>query len=446
MVMMRKVQLFAAPNQIPIITARERNLGLFAGRRWGKTKTVTLRILRRCLEQPRFPYCYVTPGYSQCKEVYEEMINVPYHNRLYNRWHLQPFPKIYLKNGSEVSFRSFERPEKLRGPGFGEVWVDEIQNVAEKLFWQIIAPLTADQRGTIGVSGQFRGKNWYYKQFFLRGQPGTPEYSPLYRSWIQPTSTGLMFSGADGAAELEHIKGITPRVIWEQEYDCIPSASIARVFPDSDLQRISRPGLLRALYAGEAPSSDGTDARRLEGHVYIAGLDLGRVVTHPAMVVFDVTAGAVVFAERWDLGRLHADYAMRAGQIARGFRCPVVVDTTAGATGGHAHPDEYVRFYRKEIPDMHSFFWGPKNKEAIIAHLALAIQNAEFAIDPTHADLVEELEHYEYESKSGGAYYAYHAETGYHDDIVSALAQCVWGVKSGWAPTQRRPTGLSLAF
>jgi hypothetical protein len=416
---MRNVKLFIAPDQAEIINCASRNLGLFAGRRYGKTKTVMVRMIKRCLQQPRFVCWYITPGYAQCKEVYEELVDLSVKGKLFKRYHMQPFPKIYFKNGSELSFRSFEKPDYLRGTGVHEVWVDEIQQIKEKEFWKVIKPLVADYQGTIGVAGQFRGKNWYYKEFCAKGLVGTPRY----KAWIKRSADGIMFQTISGKEELEQHRLALPKVVWDQEYDCIPAASFCRVFPDDQLQAIIR---------SRMTTKDSFAASLNLNNAFIAGLDLGRVVSHTAMVVLNANTNTIVHAERFPLGMKHSEYAKKAGQIAKHFNCPVVVDTTGGASGGHRAPDEYVKFYRREIPDMHSFYWGVKNKEAIVAHLALAIQNNEITIPIMHHDLIEELEHYEYEEKGHGTYYSYHAEDGYQSDLVSALAQSVWGVKCGW--------------
>ena len=408
-----QINLVTTPDQIQMITAPERFLGLFAGRRWGKTATVRNRIIYRLMNRPGFYYWYITPRYSQCFEEYELFRNHPKLRRFIRRGKGQPYPQIWFNNKSRIGFRSFEKPVGLRGGGLDEVWVDEIQDINQKQFWPIIRALISDKRGTLGVSGQFRGHNWYYKQFYKRGI--NPK-NKLYRAWRRPSSTGIMFQSPAGIEELEIVKSQVPPAVYDQEYDCIPSANVAAVFPPKQIDAI----------VGGKPS--GPRASK----TYIMGLDLGRVVDHTALVVLEVETGAVVHAEKFPLGMTHATYAKLAGDIAKRYAAVVIMDTTGGATGGHAKSDEYVKLYRQQIKDVRTFWWSAQTKEAIIAHTALEIQAAKIKIPEEFDDLIDEVRSYEWDYRNGR--YDYHAADGKHDDYVAALAQALWARRSGWAP------------
>ena len=410
-----KMALITTLDQIEIIQARERFLGLFAGRRWGKTATVRNRIIYKTAT-PGFPYWYVTPLYSQCYAEYESLTNHPIFRRFIRRSKTQPFPQIWLNNGSTIGFRSFENPKSLRSAGLGEVWVDEIQDIKMDGFWPVIRPLISDRRGTLGVSGQFRGHNWYFKQFF---KPGINPRNKLYKAWRRPSSTGLMFQGPAGRKELSIVRDQVPPAVYDQEYDCIPSANIAAVFP---------PKQVDAIIGGRIST------KSRAGRRYIMGLDLGRVVDHTALVVLEVETGQVVHAEKFPLNRKHAEYAKLAGDVARQYGALTVMDTTGGATGGRAKPDEYVKLYRQRIPDVRTFFWGSRNKESIIAHMGLEIQSCKIRIPKAFIDLEDEVRSYEWTYRNG--YYDYHAADGKHDDYVAALAQALWARRSGWVPAR----------
>lgn len=403
--------VYGSEDQRAVIQCSARFMGVFAGRRWGKTVTARGRIITRTAAS-NFQYWYVSPNYSQAIEEFESLVfNQDFASQI-SRTKQQPYPQIWLKNGSRIGYRSFDRPEALRSRGLDEIWVDEIQNIEEKDFWPVIRPLISDRRGTLIVSGQFRGKNWYYEEFFLKGQD--PKQT-LFRSWAFPSSSGLMYQGERGRAELELARVQVPPPVWDQEFDCIPASNMVAVFPPMQLERIV----------------SGTPKREAEaGKQYCMGLDLGRIADQSAIVVLECDTGIIVHAEKLPFGMEHALQAVHAAEVAQRYNACVVIDSTGGATGGHAPPDSYVKFYRERIRALREFYWSAQNKEKIIAELCLAIQQKKVLIPAVSTGLLEELHAYEYTYKHGR--YDFHAAAGEHDDYVAALAQAVWGRKFGW--------------
>jgi hypothetical protein len=409
--------------QAEIVDCPARYMFLAAGRRWGKTLTAKTRLVARALRMPRWRAWYITPVYSQCKEVYESITEEPALQRFIRRTRLQPYPVIDFWNRSSIGFRSFEKPKTLRGSGLHEVWVDEIQDIPEGPFWPVIRPLISDRRGNLIISGQFRGHNWYYKRFYL---PGTgAKRKPQYQSWRYPSSTGLAFRGAAGRAELAESKAQVPPAVWDQEYECVPSANIACVFP---------PDQIDACIGGAVITEP------VEGRHYGLGVDLGRVVDPTAIVAMD-DLGLVCHSEGLPLRTKHAIAARHVGRLAQYWGGAItIVDTTGGATGGKTGSDEHVKFYRKWCKTMRSFAWTPANKEAVIASLGLAVQSGAIAIPPSHAELIEQLRAYEYSYRAG--VYRYSAPDGSHDDFVAAIAQANWGRTHGWFTPSGSVLGL----
>lgn len=421
------------PFQKEFVTASERFLTLMAGRRAGKTDAIKGRIKVRT-RKPGFAYTYITPLYAQCLEVYRELTRDVSYQHCIKWMRERPHPHYQLQNGSRVAFKSFQRPEGLRGTGMDEICIDESQDpsVTEYDVKTIVLPMLGDRRGTLVLAGQFRGHDWRYEQFWLRGQQTidgqpNPLYRPQYKSWQIHSSLGFVFQGADGVAELELQKSITPRAVWEQEWACIPSANANAVF---------LPHHVDAIVGGDVTSSG----------QYVAGLDLGRVVDQSAFVVLACTqdCATVVHAEKFPQRQEHAEQAMRASQLAGQYRCPVVIDVTGGATGGHQSQDTYVKFYREKVKDLREFYWQRANKEKVIAQLALDIEQRRLRIPAQHGELLKELRQYEYEYRGG--YYDYHAPKGLHDDFVAALSMAVWGWHRGWTSHTGSGNPLSLRF
>ena len=421
---MPEINLTGTAGQKEVIFATERMLSLFAGRRYGKTFAFLNRATRRCLKNDRFTYWYVAPVYAQAKEQYDRFIGNPALGNYIHRAVMQPYPVIHFTNGSTLAFRTFDRPANLRGSGLSEIWCDEIQSgYNEKDFWPVVRPLISDRRGTLVISGQFRGHNWYYDQMFLPGQPG--EYKRHnYKSWRFPSSMGMVYQSEAGKDELEAVRQQIPRRVFDVEYECLPIANEAAVFDHEDLEK----------------SKKGTVKQPGEYNKVIFGLDLGRVVDPSAQIGIDLETMTVAFAEKRPLGEKHNMGAVKARDIARRYgNATIVVDTTGGATGGHmaGKNDAYVQEYQKHCKTMRAFNINRENKERIIGNLSLALEQGKLSIPKQFEDLHKELASYEYKCSSTGQL-TFQGPNGHDDDMVIALALALEGVNRGWASNGSR--------
>lgn len=412
------INIHATNDQREIIYCTARHVFMAAGRRYGKTiGVVRNRIIVRCAK-PKFNYWYVTPSYSQCMEEFEALATHPALQHIIVRTKQQPFPQIYFGNGARVGYRSFKNPKELRSRGLDEVWIDEIQDIQERGFMAVIRALVADRRGTIGMSGQFRGYNWYYKKYFLPGQPGDKSRRPQIMSWRFPTSDGLMFQSAEGKAELEQIKSEVPPAVYEQEYECIPSANQFAVFSPKHVEqcRKSQP---------RGPQS---------GERYLCSVDIGKHADHTVVIVM-ANNGDVVHRERYPIGTEHAVAAKNAVMVAAKYRAAVLVDATGGGEGNRTAPDRPLKMYRELCHSTRlqyrEMFWSYKNKERLIYQLAVELQQKLVSIPVEFDDVAGELLAYEYKFNNG--IYQYSAPPGQWDDFVTALAIAVEGKNMGLA-------------
>lgn len=397
-----KFSIRLTPDQIDVVQCNARFIGLFAGRRWGKTFTSRARILAKT-SNPGTHYWYIAPSYSQVIQEFDALVAQRELSVIITRHKTQPYPSIDLANGSCIGFRTFDRPNNLRGASLDEVWFDEIQGVTEDDFWPVIRPLISDRRGSLIVSGQFRGHDWVYDQFYVKGQEGG---HPAYKSFRFPSSTGLVFASEEGKAELALARSTLPRAVYDQEYECIPTANQASVFRPQDLEDAKRGSYTKS---------------GMDGRTYCVAVDIGRVADPCALVVLDVDSDTVCYSEVLPLGQKHELSARRVAEIAQRFgNATVIADTTGGATGGHAKPDEHVKFYRDAVPGMKSFYWSQANKAEAVSALSLAVEQGKIMIPAENADLHKQLSLYEYKVRSNGSV-EYSGARGAHDDLVAAL-------------------------
>lgn len=406
---MARIRLLATNDQQRVIQSPSRNIALFAGRRWGKTVVFKNRILYKSFKQYGWHSWYIAPCYAQA---FVEFRKIAFHPDLQSFIHetrQQPFPEVTFVNGSRVGFRSFDRPDNLRGAGLHEVLVDEIQDILEDDFWPVIRPLVSDRRGNILVAGQFRGMNWYYEKFYQRG---LKDKTGVYAAWRFPSSTGLAFQGEKGRAELQLLKDSLPKIIYDQECECIPVANQAAVFNYEDLAAIKR-GSMKGPEVG---------AR------YILALDLGRVVDPTAYVVLNDKTREVVFAGSMPLGMRHVEQAKLAAAVQQRYNATVVIDSTGGATGGKVHVDAYVDEYRKTMPGLFELKWTVDQKTRFVQTLCMGVEKRELSIPAQFEEIHRQMAAYEFVYSAGGIRYG--APVGKHDDYVAALAMAWYAHKN----------------
>jgi phage FluMu gp28-like protein len=222
--------------------------------------------------------------------------------------------------------------------------------------------------------------------------------------------------------------------VWESEYEALPTANIARVFPAMDLDPCVVP--------------DTAPVAPLPGRKYALGVDIGRVHDHGAMVVQD-DQGLVVWAERIPLNVSYEIQAERAALLARKWNTTSIVDASGGGLGGHAQqnmmgPDAVVSVYRSKIPNLREMAWNAASKEKMVQGLSVDLEQHRVRIPSQFRELVGEMEAYEFVLRTGGRY-RYSAPSGKRDDLVSALLMANLAKRNRWIG-QNEGKSLALAF
>lgn len=317
-----------------------------------------------------------------------------------------------------------ERPQI--GCGF-----DEIQDkcFTEESFFSIIKPVVADRRGGITVSGQFKGKdNWYYKEFFEKGQEGTSTYNKDYFSMVLPTSSGLMFTTLEGQQELANIKEATPKHIFEQEFDCIPNQAQNSVFPKEDIDAAITGTFTLNGQTFQNVNLNGPRAP----YTYILGVDIGKTRDNTAINVMERETGITVYTQTLPLGQKYEMQAQHVKVLAQRWNnALVVIDSTGKAAGGYGSSnDAHVKFFRQFIPNLKEVNFTGTNKPIIVNTAVLEFQQNKIHIPKENKTLIDQLREYEYKYSNG--YFSYNAPDNKHDDSVSALLLCIWGRHNKW--------------
>jgi len=417
-----KAVLKATPAQVEIIEDKTPIKVVTCGRRWGKTTLMALALARTAFAFPGSKSMYIANDYALSLDLFRTMKRARGFMRFVKSSPAQFPPRMELKNGSEIQFRSGDRPELILGGGRKLICQDEAARGKRDLYQEKLLPMIADTDGQIILGSTYNGRNWYY-DLSKEGRKGAEDI----RTWVYPSRTGLKFQGARGKRRLERLRKRFPESVWLQEFECQPLASKDAVFR-----------FVERIVGGRL------EPTAIPGHNYVLGLDLGRVKDPTGAVVLDLNTDTVAHAESFPLMMEHAEQAQRAKRLAQAYNdADVIVDSTGGAAGGKE--ESYVKFYRDVIDGLREITWTRTMKMNLVNQTALDIERKKVYIPKEATELVAQTKLYQYRFGANAIMPTYGAPSGEHDDEISGLMMCLWARERGWvsASAGRRWRGLT---
>lgn len=303
--------------------------------------------------------------------------------------------QIITPTGGEVSVRSADNPDSLRGEGLSYVVLDECAFMHEDAWTQALRPALADRKGRALFISTPKGRNWFWRLWQL-GQANDTEW----HSW--------RFSSYDNPhilpSEIDAARALLPDRVFRQEF-------LAEFIDDAG-------GVFRRVTeAATAVEQSGA----VSGHDYVIGVDWGKHNDFTALAVMDITTSELVHLDRFN----QIDYAVQAGRLralAQRFR-PVSIIAESNAMG-----EPIIEQLQRDGLPVRPFKTTNATKAAAIDALALAFEQGAIRILPD-VTLIGELQAYEMERLPSGAL-RYSAPDGMHDDTVMALALAWSGVSN----------------
>jgi len=153
---------------------------LIAGRRGGKTLSGTIEALRWAdnkaqeLNKPTRGMI-IAPTYPMLKDVNIPMFMDWCPSHVLQAWNKQDH-KVELVNGSQITFRSGDNPDRLRGVGLDWVWMDEASFMNREV-WEVIYPALTDRGGYAWITTTPQGYDWVYENFYKPAVKGDEDYA-----------------------------------------------------------------------------------------------------------------------------------------------------------------------------------------------------------------------------------------------------------------------------
>ena len=180
-------------------------------RRMGKTVMAINHLLRSAIlcEKPNPRYAYLAPTYRQAKAVAWDYLKQFAEKIPTAKFHETEL-RCDLPNGSRISLLGAENPDSLRGIYLDGCFMDEVADMPESVFPEIIRPALSDRKGFCYFVGTPRGQNAFY-EMYENGVHRNDWYTAIHKS----SETGIIDD-----EELQSAKETMTADQFAQEYEC----------------------------------------------------------------------------------------------------------------------------------------------------------------------------------------------------------------------------------
>ncbi|HEX6293425.1 MAG TPA: hypothetical protein VFZ66_29860 [Herpetosiphonaceae bacterium] len=391
------------PGQRHVRTHRRRFTWLAAGRRWRKTTLFVSLMVEAAASGT--PIVWGAPTYDQVFTAWEELRRAGREVISFNQSRMT----ATLGRG-QMLFRSLDDPENARSKTAGGIVLDEVADIAEVAWVEVLRPMLMDTNGWLLAGGTPKGRNWFWRECMAAQRGDDPE-----TVFFQAPSLGATIT-AQGLVRAPHPLE-NPDLPWkeiEHLYRTMPERSFRQEILAEFIEDAG--GVFRGVRR-QATAIPQTQA--IEGHAYIIGVDWGRTNDATVFSVIDATLMQQVAVDRMTA----TDYALQRARLwamwERFGRCTVVAEMNS--MGG-----PLVEQLSRDGLRVRGFQTTSATKSVIIDALALAFERETLQILPDESQIAE-LEAYESERLPSGLI-RYSAPGGMHDDYVMALALAYSGV------------------
>ena len=390
---MIQIQIDAAPHpgQAAVHNDPARFKVLAAGRRWGKTRLGVHECLDMAAQGKRA--WWVAPTYKMSEVGWRPLrrmgAKIGADIRKADR-------QVVLPNGGEVTVRSADNPDSLRGEGLDFVVIDECAFIAEEAWTEALRPALSDRKGSAMFISTPKGRNFFWR-LYQRGL-ASDNGNGDWQAWQLPTSDNPYID----PNEIESAKELLPELIFEQEYLAIFLEGEGAVFRNID------------ACLGAPP----TTPKDHEGHIKTAGVDWGKQADFTTISIGCATCKIELERDRFNKIDYHFQWKRTESLFNKwGVNLGKIEQNSIGEPGLEA-------LQRAGLPVV-GFQTTAQSKPQLIENLALTLEREEwqFQSDPVWTG---ELEAYERKVSPITGRSQYSAPEGLHDDTVIARALMVW--------------------
>ena len=186
-------------------------------RRFGKTVAAINHLLRHAIlcDKPNARVAYIAPTYRQAKSVAWDYLKQFAGKIPGVRFHETEL-RCDLPNNARIQLLGAETPDSLRGIYLDFACMDEVADMPETLFPEIIRPALSDRQGSALFIGTPRGHNAFF-DLYETAKSDKKWYAAIFKA----SETGIVDS-----EELEAAKTMMSQDQYDQEFECSWVANI----------------------------------------------------------------------------------------------------------------------------------------------------------------------------------------------------------------------------
>lgn len=384
------------PGQIRVRQDAKRFNWLAAGRRWRKTTMSMSIAVEEAINGKRI--LWGAPTFDQVRIGWQETRHgVGTAARFTIQRMMAEFP-----SGGAIIYRSLDNPDNARGHTADGVVIDEVGDVKDAAWYEVLRPMLIDTDGWLWAIGTPKGKNWFWREHV------NAKDREDSRTWQVPTLGVRVEEGRllrkphplenpnIAFSEIEQLWHTTPQRIFEQE--------ILAEFTEEG------GGVFRRV-AASATSEERREAE--PDHEYVFGVDWGKHMDFTVISVLDSTEKRQVYLDRYN----KIDYQLQVERLRALYERfnPRQIIAERNSMG-EPLIEQLNRMGLRVTP----FTTTNASKQEAIDALALAFERGDLAILPDSTQ-IGELQAYEARRLPSGML-RYEAPQGMHDDTVMALA------------------------
>ena len=207
-------------------------------RRFGKTVMAINHLLRDAIltdkTNPR--YAYIAPTYRQAKAVAWDYLKQFAEAVPMVRFHETEL-RCDLPNGARIQLLGAENPNSLRGIYLDGAVLDEMADMPESLFPEIIRPALSDRKGWALFIGTPRGHNAFF-DLYDAAQGQKDWYTKVFRA----SETGILDN-----EELQAARAMMSEDQFQQEFECSWVANVPGAIFGKELQEAQEKGRISAV-------------------------------------------------------------------------------------------------------------------------------------------------------------------------------------------------------
>jgi len=231
------MEINLSPIQSQVLLDHHRMKVFVAGRRSGKSFLSVAFLVQEALAGNNRLVFYVAPTIGQARSVAWGLMKewLPsWYTKSWNETRLT----VMLANGSQISLRSADNPDAMRGVGLDALVMDEIADMKPEVWYEVLRPACSDRRARVMFVGTPKGLSSWAFDVYKRARDETDE------EWISFTCTTAQagFVPKDELSSAQ--KDLDPRV-YRQEYEASfesPSGVVYPFFDEDNVQPVDDDG------------------------------------------------------------------------------------------------------------------------------------------------------------------------------------------------------------